>query len=443
MKPSTTRQTLCVAQREYLATVRTKGFLIGLFVAPLLMFGAILAIPLFQGYRDTSDRHIAILDHTSRLHPAITNAAADRNQNHIHHPASGKKQAPAYLIEIIPPDLTNPQLQRLSLSDRVRSKNLHAFVEIGPNVIHPGTNSQNSGMSYHSPGAALDEARGWLANTINQQLRRLRLADAGLNEQQMPELFRSESLEPMSLLSTNTATGSIQQAERHNELQAVIGPAALALIMYLMILMAALPMLNAVMEEKTQRIAEVLLGSTPPFALMAGKVLSALAVALTGATIYVALGISSGSYLAALQYIPWSTLPWFLLYLCPAIIMFAALSTALGAACNDPKDAQNLTFPVILPAILPMFFLGPVLRDPASPLSTILSLFPPFTPVLMLIRLGHPAGAPLWQGALGLAGILLAATLSVWIASRIFRVAILTQGATPRLRDLLRWTLKG
>ncbi len=122
MKPSTTRQTLCVAQREYLATVRTKGFLIGLFVAPLLMFGAILAIPLFQGYRDTADRHIAILDHTSRLHPAIINAAADRNQNHIHHPASGKKQAPAYLIENLPPDLTNPSPSRIAYAQKISTR---------------------------------------------------------------------------------------------------------------------------------------------------------------------------------------------------------------------------------------------------------------------------------------------------------------------------------
>jgi ABC-2 type transport system permease protein len=437
------KQTLCIARREYLATVRTKGFVIGLLLAPLLMFGAILVIPLFQGHRDTSDRRIAVVDRTGRLAEAIREAAEKRNGEAVHDQKSGKKVAPAYLIEVVEPDDSEPSAQRLALSDRVRRKELHAYLEIGAEVVHPGDDVDASRIGYHSPGAALDDIRSWLRGAINPRLRDLRLADAGLTEDQVPDLFRWDQVEPMSLVSADAETGKVKQAQRHNEAQAIVGPAVLAMIMYLMILMAALPMLNAVMEEKTQRIAEVLLGAAPPFALMAGKLLSALAVALTGAGVYVALGISSGAYLAALAFIPWHVLPWFVLYLVPGILMFAAMSAALGAACNDPKDAQNLTFPVILPAILPMFFLAPVIQDPRSPLATGLSLFPPFTPVIMVIRLGHPAGAPWWQGALGFVGLVLAALLAVWVAGRIFRVAILIQGGSPRFADLVRWALKG
>lgn len=434
---------LCIAKREYLATVRTKGFIIGLFVAPLLMFGAILVIPLFQGHRDTSDRRIAVLDWTGRVAAAIEKAAEERNAETVRDQDSGKKHAPAYLIETVAPDEADPSAQRLALSDRVRSKELHAFLEIGPDAVHPGENPETARIGYHSPGAALDDLRTWLRGVINPELRDLRLADAGLTKEQVPDLFRWDPVEPMSLVTADEQTGEVKEAERQNEAQAIVGPAALALVMYLMILMAALPMLNAVMEEKTQRIAEVLLGAAPPFALMAGKLLSALAVALTGAGVYVMLGIASGAYLAALAFVPWHVLPWFALYLGPGIIMFAAASAALGAACNDPKDAQNLTFPVILPAILPMFFLAPVIEDPRSPLATGLSLFPPFTPVLMLLRLGHPSGAPWWHGLLGFIGLALAALLAVWVAGRIFRVAILIQGGSPRFSDLVRWALKG
>jgi len=435
--------TLCIAKREYLATVRTKGFVIGLLVAPLLMFGAILVIPLFQGHRDTSDRRIAVVDRTGRLAAAIEEAAEKRSAEAVHDEKSGKKIAPAYLIETVTPDHADPSAQRLALSDRVRRKELHAYLEIGPEAVHPGDDSEAARIGYHCPGAALDDIRSWLRGVVNPRLRDLRLADAGLTEDQVPDLFRWDQVEPMSLVSADEQTGEVKEAKRHNEAEAIIGPVALAFVMYLMILMAALPMLNAVMEEKTQRIAEVLLGAAPPFALMAGKLLSALAVALTGATVYVALGIASGAYLAALAFVPWGVLPWFLLYLAPGIVMFAALSAALGAACNDPKDAQNLTFPVILPAILPMFFLAPVIQDPRSPLATGLSLFPPFTPVLMLLRLGHPAGAPWWHGALGFVGLVLASLLAVWVAGRIFRVAILIQGGSPRFADLIRWALKG
>jgi ABC-2 type transport system permease protein len=407
------------------------------------MFGAILVIPLFQGLRDTSDRRIAVVDRTGRVAAEIEEAAEKRNKETVHDQKTGKKIAPAYLIETVAPDDADPSAQRLALSDRVRQKQLHAYLEIGADAVHPGDDPDASRIGYHCPGAALDDIRGWLRGAINPRLRDLRLADAGLTEEQVPDLFRWDQVEPMSLVSADEQTGKIKQARRHNEAEAVVGPMVLALVMYLMILMAALPMLNAVMEEKTQRIAEVLLGAAPPFALMAGKLLSALAVAMTGAAVYVALGITSGAYLGALAFVPWGVLPWFLLYLGPGIVMFAAMSAALGAACNDPKDAQNLTFPVILPAILPMFFLAPVIQDPRSPLATGLSLFPPFTPVLMLLRLGHPAGAPWWHGALGFVGLVLASLLAVWVAGRIFRVAILIQGGSPRFADLIRWAMKG
>lgn len=437
------KQVLCIARREYLATVRTKGFVIGLLVAPLLMFGVVLVMVLVKDQRDTHDRNLAVVDHSGRLASVIVAAAEQHNAEAVFDAKTGKKVAPAYRIQVVEPDPEHPVAQQLDLSDRVRRKELHAYVEVGPDAVHPKGDAGASRIGYHSPGAALDEVRSWLANSLNPELRRLRLADAGVSQEQVPDLFKGASVEPMSLVTADVATGEVRAAERHDEAQAVVGPFVLAILMYLMILMAALPMLNAVMEEKTQRIAEVLLGAAPPFALMAGKLLSAVAVALTGASVYSVLGIVTGFQLAMLAFVPWGLLPWFALYLIPAILIYAALSAAMGSACSDPKDAQNLTFPVIFPVILPMFFLAPVIREPQSALAMALSFFPPFTPVLMLIRLGHPAGAPAWQGAVGFAGLTLGAVLAVWVASRLFRVAILIQGSSPRLVDLVRWMLRG
>jgi ABC-2 type transport system permease protein len=434
---------LCIAKREYLATVRTKGFIIGLLLVPLLMFGVVFVLVLVKDQKDTRDRRVAVVDLTGKLAPVLVAAAERRNAEEVHAKASGKKIAPAYLLEVVPPDTNNLPAQRLALSDRVRSKDLHAYLEIGPDVLHPTANDANGRITYHSPGAALDEVRSWLANPINQELRRWRLAEAGVTEAQVPHLFEWTQVESMSLVSADAETGAVKEAERRNEAQAIIAPFVLVMVMYMMILMAALPMLNAVMEEKTQRIAEVLLGSARPFSLMFGKLLSAVAVALTGAAVYLSLGVMSGAHLAALAFMPWHLLPWFAAFLVPAILMYAALGVGLGSACNDPKDAQNLTFPLLLPAMVPMFFLAPVLREPQSTLAVVLSLFPPFTPMLMLLRLGVPNGAPIWQGLLGFVGLIGAAWFSIWIASRIFRVALLAQGHSPRLKDLVRWAVKG
>ena len=126
-----------------------------------------------------------------------------------------------------------------------------------------------------------------------------------------------------------------------------------------------------------------------------------------------------------------------------AIFMYGSLFAAIGSACNDTKDIQSLSMPVMLPMIIPMFMIMPVLREPACAFSTWLSLFPPFTPTLMMLRLSTPAGVPLWQPAVGMAGVLLTTLFTVWAGGRIFRVGLLMQGKPPKLGEILRWAVRG
>jgi ABC-2 type transport system permease protein len=116
---------------------------------------------------------------------------------------------------------------------------------------------------------------------------------------------------------------------------------------------------------------------------------------------------------------------------------------ALGAACSDAKDAQNLGFPAIIPILVPMFLLGPIMKEPNSALATWVSLVPPLSPMMMMMRIGHPEGIPLWQPSIALVGVALFTVLTIFAGGRIFRIAILTQGQSPRLGDLMRWALRG
>jgi len=202
-------------------------------------------------------------------------------------------------------------------------------------------------------------------------------------------------------------------------------------------------MLQSVMEEKTQRIAEVLLGSVRPFELMMGKLLGGIAVSFTTSAVYIIGGVFVVRYMGLGKYIPYHLLPWFFVYMPLAVIMFGSMSAALGSACNEAKDAQSLSFPVMVPAIIPMFIYFMVLKEPLSGFSTWISLFPTFTPTLMLLRQATPAGVPTWQPIAGLFGILVFTILSVWVGGRIFRVAILMQGTPPKLVNIARWAIRG
>lgn len=436
-------RTLCIARREYLASVKTKGFIIGLFLAPLLMCGGLIAMVLLRGQVDVHDKRVAVLDRSGLVSNVLVQAARKRNAAEVRNPASGVKVKPAYLIEVVQPEPDQLPAQRLALSERIRRGELHAFVEIRPGVLHPGTNPANARITYHAQGAALDPVRRWLEGPVNNELRRLRLAEAGVDESKMNELFAWTSVQPMGLVSTDALTGAVQKARRSNEL-AVIGIPVLSMIlMWVMVMMGASPLLNAVMEEKNQRIAEVLLGYATPFELMLGKLLGGLAVALTGAAFYLGAGAFALLQLGMFDFYPLRLLPWFVIYVVFGILMTGSFATALGSLCNDAKDAQNLMLPTLLPMLVPMFLLGPLLQQPHSAFATWVSLFPPFTPMLMLLRQSSPTGVPFWQPWVGLVGMLVYSLLLVAAAARVFRIGLLMQGKPPRLRDLCRWALRG
>jgi len=437
------RKIFRLAKREYKAAVRTKGFIIGLLLAPILMSGSLIAIKLLEGKVDTTDKKVVIVDRSGVMAEAVLEAAKARNATEVRDQETGKKVRPAYLIEVVEPNEEDPDAQRLELSNRVRNRQLHAFVEIGPDVVHPGEDPKASRIAYHAKNAVVDDLRRWMGWPINNHLRRVRLADAGVDESAVKDLFHWNHVEGLDLVSVDEETGVIQEAQRSSEGKAVGIPLILLMLMFLMIMMGAMPLLSSVMEEKSQRIVEVLLGSVKPFQFMMGKVLGGVGVSLTASAVYVIGGILAVRHMGLAEYIPYHILPWFFGYMLMAIIMFGAMLTALGSACNDAKEAQSMTMPAMMPMMIPMFILVPVLKEPLSSFATWLSLFPLFTPMLMMLRLSTPVGVPMWQPWVGLIGVLVFTVFSVWAGGRIFRVGILMQGQPPKLGNILRWALRG
>src|SRR5205085_9599067 len=130
------------------------------------------------------------------------------------------------------------------------------------------------------------------------------------------------------------------------------------------------------------------------FQLMLGKIVGMVGVSLTLAAVYLGGAYWSAHRYHFAEYIPTALLVWFVVYLVLAVTLYGSLFIAVGAACTDMKETQNLMWPVMLLATLPMFFLGPVLQEPNSPLAQGLSFFPPATPMLMLARQAVPPGVP-------------------------------------------------
>jgi len=436
------RKIFRIMKREYIAAVHTKGFIIGLVIAPIIMGGGFIALAVFKDRVDTNEKVIALIDHSGVVSEAVVEAAEVHNQDYLFD-ETGKQIRPAYKMEVVEvgPEGVGPQ--KLDLSDRVRDGRLHAFVEVGPGVLHPGDDPMAAHITYHAENAALDDIRGWLDRQVNARLRELRLKEAGVDASLMGDILSWIETEPMGLLSRDEASGGIRDATRSSEARAFGVPFFIVMIMFLITMMGAVPLLQAVMEEKNQRIAEVMLGSVKPFEFMMGKVLGGVGVSMTASVVYIAAGVYAFRHFELGNTIPYSLVAWFFTFMFLNIVMLGSILAALGSTCNDAKEAQSVTMPAMAPLMVPMFTIVPIATAPLSGFATGLSLIPFFTPIVMTLRLGTTATIPAWQPWVGLAGVVVFALLAVWAGGRIFRVGILMQGKPPHLPSMIRWIFRG
>jgi ABC-2 type transport system permease protein len=430
-------------KREYRAAVRTKSFVISLVLVPIMMGGGLAAMVIMEKNKDTDDKHFVVFDHSGFMTTPIKEAQDHRNSEEIFHSNSGEQIDAAFVVEFLEANTEDPEGQRRELSERVESQELHAFIEIGPDIMYPAREDQEAYIRYYSQHSFNDDARYWFQNVINNKVQKMRAAELNLEESQAQNLMYWISIEGMGLVTVDKETGEIQDAEETNEAQSFFVPYVLMLLMFMLVMMSAIPQLSSVMEEKNEKIAEVLLGTITPFQFMMGKVMGGIGVSLTTAAIYVGAGVFTLNYIGMESLIPMDVLPWFFIYTVLFILMVGSGMAALGATCNDNKDAQSLTFPGILPALIPMFLIVPVIANPTGPMATTMALIPPFTPTIMVMRLASPVTIPMWQPLVGLIGVILFTIFTVWIGARVFRTAILIQGQKPTFATLYKYAFKG
>ena len=240
-------------------------------------------------------------------------------------------------------------------------------------------------------------------------------------------------------LAEQKATGEVVQAKRENRVATMLVPIGGMVLLYLVVMTSAPALLNTVLEEKMQKISEVLLASVSPFELMLGKLLGTVLVSLTLSGLYMGSLVWGLWRFGQLENVPGQLYAWFFLFQVLALLMYGSVFLAIGAACNEIRDAQSLMMPVMMVVMIPYLMFMPVLQSPASPFSRAISLFPPATPMLMFLRLAIPPGPAWWEVALGL--ILTTAFMlgCVWASAKIFRIGILSQGQAPSFAKMAKW----
>jgi len=442
------RKIWVVAITEFGSFIRTKAFIISILLLPV-MTGASVFFQVFLAQRaDTRTRTIAVIDRTGELYPALDRAAETSNSQMLD--AQGKKAIhPRFEVSRITngsQDEVDPAAV-LELSDRIRRGELDAFVVIPPRAIEtPGTIvAQPATIDYHSDSPNDDVIRNWLTAAVNAEIRVRRFRSAGIDQAVADRIGQPVPIDNLGLFERDfSAPGgqlAITPAQKVDPIRTFAVPAILMFAMFFVIMTSSPQLLNSVIEEKMSKISEVLLGAITPFELMMGKLLGNGGVAMVLAALYLAAGYSVAVYSGYGDVISAGVLIGLGLYLVLAILLYGSLYMAVGAACNELKDAQSLMMPIMLLSMFPAFVWVAVLRNPSSMLSVGLSLFPPSTPFLMLMRLALRPAPPAWQVALSFVLTILTVLFCVWGAGKIFRTGSLMQGKTPSYRELARWVM--
>jgi ABC-2 type transport system permease protein len=420
-----------ITRSEYLRRVTSKGFIIATFLAPVLLVG-VFAVAVGVGVmtQDADRRALAVLDETGQLGEALVAALPDRYAVHL---------------ATVPED---------SLRAEVRRGALDGYFVLPAGLVRGEGEAQfvSARGSGGFTGQALMQER--LAGVVRQA----RLREAGAPEQVFTVLEQRVPLRSVVLTEEGEAADA---SWLYSGLGYLMG-----FIIYIAMFVYGAMVMRGVIEEKANRIVEVIASSARPFELMMGKVLGIGAAGLTQFALWAVLRAAAfavvgpalftlvatpdpaaaaeagaaleAAGLADFQLPPVSVFVYFLLYFIGGYLLYASLFAAVGSAVESESDAQSLQAPIMVPVILPALFLPFIADNPEAPLSVALSLFPLFSPILMPVRIAS-VSPPFWEIAASLVLLALGFVAAIWLAARIYRVGILMYGKKASFRDLARW----
>lgn len=404
---------LILARREYWSLVRTRAFIFGLVLAPLLMAIALFLVPARDAPADTGPRQVILVDRTGELTAPFGDTLR----------AAG--------FELVLPAARPDAAESASRFDQqVRDGAVAALVEVGQDAFAPDGDDAEARVVLTVRNLA-HQSTSWLQQTLDDLVQLKRLEAAGVEPARARHILGGAKVR-LRLPDSHGKTG-VELA-----LQAAALPLMTLMAAFFAIISSAPYMLHSVVEEKQQRITEVLLGSVSPTELMTGKLLGAAGAGLTVVAVYALMaGVSAAHFGLRIELQPGLVL-FGLFDVLVALILFGSLFLAAGAAATEIKDAQGWMMPLTLLLTLPMLTFSELLGNPDGSLAVALSLFPLTAPLILPVRLAITS-VPIWQVCVSVIGALVFTCGSVWAAGRIFRIGILSQGRSPRLSELWQW----
>lgn len=422
------RETLLIIKREFRERVASKSFVVGTLLFPMLMIG-LLILPRLVG-SGGSQWNLALV---SEAPPVVTDVF---EKVLTAPPEAGQDadEANRYRIERVEGPIAEA---RERLAARVESKELDGYIALPSDVL--------------ASGAIVFRARKGGSFEVIRDLRRAgtlavqseRLRRSGIEASAVAALVAPVQIDEARL----TAAGE----QRGGALSTFLTAYVVAFLIYLMTTLYGVAVMRSVLEEKTSRIAEILMSTIRASHLMAGKIIGVGSAAVIQVVIWVAItalvvklsprlggGFSLPDPLVqALTVAPGTGVLLFTYFLL-GFFLYASVFAIVGAAVTSEQEAQSVQFMALIPMIAPMLFMQTILNAPLGGVATALGLIPFTSPVTMPMRMASTQVPPL-EVAASLVLLLIGIVAVAWVAGKVYRVGILSTGKRPTLSELVRW----
>jgi len=430
-----------IARREFLTRVQKRTFLLTTILLPLLFFG-LYALIIYFSVSSGEKYTIAVADKAN-----IFKGKIEGDDN----------------ITFSFVNSETPQALRQQVEDNQYDG--YAFVPADTKILdQPNIEI----VTQKSIGLI---SRGKIEGKINSALEQQRLLTFNISKSQLDSAKAEGNIQFSTIKGKND---SGQEAGLSYAIGYISG-----FLIYIVLFIYGTMVMRGVMEEKVSRIAEVIISSVKPFQLMLGKILGIGAVGLVQFLIWIVLMVSL-NFLVPLIYPPLAEamhsanaqnqavqsaeaiknsglidnsiginfpliIGCFIFYFLGGYLLYSSLFACVGSAVNeDPQDAQSLMLPITMPIIFGIVIMTKAVNDPASGLAVFGSLFPLFSPIVMMARIAHGVGdvVPLWQLLTSMALLILGFLCTTWFAAKVYRTGILMYGKKPTWKEMWKWALR-
>ena len=417
-----------IIKREYLERVRTKWFIIATVFGPIF-FGAVIIVPAVLAKKSKSTMEFT----NTRILDATGTGFGQKIAN-----VMSRGRAPGTLppqVEVLAPSALTAA--ESTATHQVMAKQISGYLVVdsrtlaGEQVAYAGRNATSIG----------DMEK--LRSSVREALLAQRLQKAGID---------SSDIKALTFIPLRLSTVRVTDKGRGGSgTVSIIFAGAIAFLLYMSIILYGQNVLRGVLEEKTTRVAEVVVSSVSPETLLAGKILGVGAVGLTQQILWVVttvlmfklrqplldkFGITTMPF--ALPDISVGLALLLLLFFILGFIFYSSLYAAVGASVNTEQEAQQAVQPMLILLVATAIFINPILLNPTSRLASIMSWLPFSSPIIMPLRLSL-GSVPWYEVAGSLVGVGLACWGATWLAARIYRVGLLMYGKRPTLSEMARW----